>query len=219
MGNILWSNAFSSGLLIEEKMSQNFINLSPGSDKTMVMDHGLDNSAFISSAAEKPSIALFGTNGPADLDHSIAFRKTKRMKPILCWAVLFDMDGVLVDSTAAVARVWAGWARERGFEPHEVVRKAHGRPSIQTIRELLPNGDHAAEDREVERREIEDIADVVALPGAVELLSKLPEERWAVVTSATRRLAEVRLRAAGLPVMKHLITANSGMENRIRSRT
>jgi len=127
---------------------------------------------------------------------------------IQCEAVLFDMDGALVDATPAVARVWTGWAFEHGLVPEEVVRRAHGRPSLATIIELLPNGDHDAEDREVERREIEDIADVVALPGALALLRAIPQQRWAVVTSATRALAEVRLRAAGLPMPQHLVTAS-----------
>ena len=121
--------------------------------------------------------------------------------------MLFDLDGVLVDSTPAVARVWAGWAREHGFEPDEVVKKAHGRPSIGTIRELLPNADHAEEDREVERREIADVEGVVPLPGAKELLRALPLERWAIVTSCTRALAHVRIAAAGLPKPKHVVTA------------
>jgi len=125
-----------------------------------------------------------------------------------CRGVLFDLDGVLVDSTPAVARVWAGWAREHGFDPDEVVRKAHGRPSIATIRELLPNADHAAEDREVERREIADIEGVIALPGAVELLRSLPRDRWAIVTSCTRPLAGVRIAAAGLPAPKHVVTSS-----------
>jgi sugar-phosphatase len=118
------------------------------------------------------------------------------------------MDGVLVDSTPAVARVWASWALEHGLIPDEVVRQAHGRPSLATIIELLPHGDHAAENNEVERREIEDISDVIALPGALSLLQSIPQHRWAVVTSATRALAEVRLRVAGLPVPKHLVTAS-----------
>jgi sugar-phosphatase len=130
------------------------------------------------------------------------------MIPIRCRGVLFDLDGVLVDSTPAVARVWAGWAREHGFEPDEVVRKAHGRPSIATIRELLRDGDHVAEDREVERREIADVDGVVPLPGAMEILRALPLDRWAIVTSCTRRLAGVRIAAAGLPQPRHLVTSS-----------
>jgi sugar-phosphatase len=124
-----------------------------------------------------------------------------------CRGVLFDLDGVLVDSTPAVARVWAWWAREHGFDPEEVVKKGHGRPSITTIRELLPDADHAAEDREVERREIADVEGVIPLPGAMELLQALPLERWAIVTSCTRALAHVRIAAAGLPKPNHLVTA------------
>jgi sugar-phosphatase len=130
------------------------------------------------------------------------------MTNIRCRGVLFDLDGVLVDSTAAIARAWADWARKHGFDPEEVTRKAHGRPSIATIRELLPNADHAAEDREVERHEISDVDGVVALPGAVELLRSLPLDRWAIVTSCTRPLAAVRIAAAGLPQPKHLVTSS-----------
>jgi len=129
------------------------------------------------------------------------------MKSLSCRALLFDMDGVLVDSTAAVARVWTIWARKHGLDPEMVVKIAHGRPSITTIRELLPHGDHEAEDREVERLEIEDVEGIVALPGAAELLRTLPATRYAIVTSATRPLAEVRLRAAGLPIPERLVTA------------
>ena len=129
------------------------------------------------------------------------------MSRIKCRGILFDLDGVLVDSTPAVARVWAGWAREHGFEPEDVVRQAHGRPSLSTIRELLPNGDHAAEDREVERREIADVEGVIALPGAVDLLRALPAERWTIVTSCTRPLASVRIAAARLPMPLGLVTS------------
>ena len=130
------------------------------------------------------------------------------MTEILCKALLFDMDGVLIDSTPAVARVWRGWALERGLDPVEVVGRAHGRPSLTTVREYLPHADHEAENREVERREIEDTEGVVFLPGARELLASLPEGRWTIATSCTRPLAEVRLRAAGLPIPPRLITSN-----------
>ncbi len=133
------------------------------------------------------------------------------MVAIHCAALLFDMDGVLIDSTPAVARVWYRWAVEHGLDPDTVVHMAHGRPSRTTIRELLPKADPNdidREDREVERREMEDLDGVVLLPGAQELLSILPAERWTIATSCTRPLAEVRLRAAGLPIPKTMITSS-----------
>ena len=131
-----------------------------------------------------------------------------RMNEISCAALLFDLDGVLINSTPAVARVWRRWAVEHGFNPDEVVARAHGRPSLTTIREYLPNADHEVENREVERREIEDLNGVIPLPGALDLLSSLPEDRWTIVTSCTRPLAEVRIKAAGLPLPRKMITSN-----------
>jgi sugar-phosphatase len=126
---------------------------------------------------------------------------------ITCSALLFDLDGVLIDSTPAVSRVWSAWAEERGLDPAEVVAHAHGRPSLATVRKYLPTADHEAENREVERREIKDVVGVVLLPGARELLESLPPDRWTIATSCTRPLAEVRLRAAGLPVPERLVTS------------
>ncbi|MGA8432099.1 MAG: HAD family hydrolase [Candidatus Sulfotelmatobacter sp.] len=130
------------------------------------------------------------------------------MVTVHCSAFLFDLDGVLIDSTPAVARVWRRWAIEHGFDPEEVIAHAHGRPSLTTVREYLPDADHAAENRKVERAEIEDIDGVIPLPGTLELLSRLPQERWTIVTSCTRALAQVRIRAAGLPIPINLITSN-----------
>lgn len=133
------------------------------------------------------------------------------MVTIRCSALLFDMDGVLIDSTPAVARVWHRWAVEHGFDPETVVHMAHGRPSRTTIRELLPDADpHEIdrEDRQVERWEMEDLDGVVLLPGARQLLDILPPERWTIATSCTHPLAEVRLRAAGLPIPRTIITSS-----------
>ena len=129
------------------------------------------------------------------------------MTKIQCAGVLFDLDGVLVDSTPAVSRVWAKWATRHGFNADEVVRIAHGRPSIATIRELLPNGNHDEENAEMERGEIADVEGVIPLPGALEILRAIPADRWVIATSCTRALANVRIQAAGLPRPKHLITS------------
>lgn len=129
------------------------------------------------------------------------------MIAIRCSAVLFDMDGVLIDSTPAVARVWTRWAIQRGLNPDKVVQMAHGRPSRTTLRELLPDANIDLEDREVERQELADLDGVVLLPGARELLDSLPLDRWTIATSCTRALAEVRLQAAGLPIPKNMITS------------
>ena len=154
-------------------------------------------------------------NLPANCADSFLFDnprpcKLEEMISIRCSALLFDLDGVLIDSTPAVARVWHGWAVEHGLDPETVVRMAHGRPSRTTIRELLPGADIDIdrEDREVERREMADLDGVVLLPGARELLNILPPERWTIATSCTRPLAEVRLRAAGLPIPNTMITSS-----------
>ena len=89
-----------------------------------------------------------------------------------------------------------------------MVRAAHGRPSIDTVRDFLPKADSNVENLEVERQEVEDLEGVVAMTGAQALVTSIPAGRWTVVTSATRPLAEVRLRAAGIPIPESLITAD-----------
>jgi sugar-phosphatase len=130
------------------------------------------------------------------------------MPKISCKALLFDLDGVLVDSTPVVVRVWSWWARQHGFDPDDIVPRVHGRPSIANIREFLPNGDHEAENREVERREILDVDGVAPLPGVREILASLPAERWIVVTSGTKPLVRARFRAAGLAAPSRIVTAD-----------
>lgn len=125
-----------------------------------------------------------------------------------CQAVLFDLDGVLVDSTPAVARVWNAWAVQHGIDGKVAIATAHGRRSIETIRMLTPHLDANRENAKVERMEIEEKEGVVALPGASDLLRALPQERFAVVTSATRALALARLGYAGLPAPANLVSAD-----------
>ena len=123
-------------------------------------------------------------------------------------AILFDMDGVLIDSAPAVERVWRVWALAHGFDPARVVAQAHGRRSIETIRAVAPTMDAEKENIVVEQMEIEDKDGVTALPGAAELLGQLPDDRFAIVTSATRPLAVARLGYAGLRVPRYMITAD-----------
>ena len=134
------------------------------------------------------------------------------MPRIVCSGVLIDMDGVLVDSTSAIARVWSRWAARHNMDAEAITALAHGRTSLATIQEILPHESpevHLEENNRMEQGEIEDVADVVALPGARALLTALPPAQRAVVTSATRPLAEVRLRAAGLwDLVSQLITAS-----------
>src|SRR5882724_3354299 len=123
-------------------------------------------------------------------------------------AILFDMDGVLMDSTPSVERVWRAWAQAHGLNPESGAAQAHGRRSIETIRAVAPELDAEKENVVVEQMEIDDKEGVTALPGAAELLAHLPTDRFAIVTSATRPLAVARLGYAGIPVPRHIITAN-----------
>jgi sugar-phosphatase len=123
-------------------------------------------------------------------------------------ALLFDLDGVLVDSTLAVERVWRKWAQQHHLDAEKVLEHAHGRRSIETVRIVAPHLNAEAENLNVEHMEIEDKEGVVAIPGAPELLRSLPPDRYAVVTSATKALATARLQYAGLKVPENLITAD-----------
>ena len=121
--------------------------------------------------------------------------------------LLFDLDGVLVDSLAATERAWSRWARRVGLEPPEVLEAIHGRRSVDSVRELVPDRDQDEEVLWIGRAELDDTEGVVALPGARELLASLPDERRAVVTSGTRELATKRLHTAGLEPPPTLVCA------------
>src|SRR6185437_12514264 len=133
---------------------------------------------------------------------------------LICQAVLFDLDGVLVDSTPAVARVWGKWALAHGLQPETIIARAHGRRSIETIRDVAPDMDAEQENLRVEQMEIDDKDGVTALPGAVQLLGSLPQDRFAIVTSATRALAMARVAYAGLPLPKHVVSADDVVDGK-----
>ena len=127
---------------------------------------------------------------------------------VTCEAVLFDMDGTLVDSTALVERQWARWAARRRVSLAAVLAISHGRPTLETLSLIAPKWATAEEVAAVEATAPEDDDGLVAVIGARELASALPRSRWAVVTSAGRALAVARLTAAGLPLPAVLVTAD-----------
>ena len=123
--------------------------------------------------------------------------------------VLFDMDGVLMSSLGSVERSWRSYAKARDVNPELAVKLAHGRRAIETVRALRPDLDANAELRVIEDLEIEDNEGLVVYPGVNTLLDSLPENSWAIVTSATERLARSRLAVAGIPIPRHFVTAET----------
>lgn len=122
-------------------------------------------------------------------------------------AVLFDLDGTLVDSTAAVVRSWITWALERGIDPVRL-QGYHGVPARAIVADLLGGADVESAAARIDQLELADVGDVELLPGAAEALADLPAGRSAIVTSCTRALAAARVRAAGLASPAVVVTAD-----------
>ena len=123
-------------------------------------------------------------------------------------AFLFDMDGTLLNSIASAERVWAQWAERHGLDVEAFLQTIHGVRSIETVRrQNLPGIDPEREAAAITQAEIDDVEGVIAVEGAKAFLASLPPERWAIVTSAPRALAERRMAAAGLDFPPLVITA------------
>jgi sugar-phosphatase len=127
---------------------------------------------------------------------------------VYCKGVLFDMDGILISSLGSVERSWRTWAVSRSIDPVTAIHAAHGVRAIETIRKLRPDLDDEAELKYIEDLEVADNQGLAVLPGVPELLAALPSDRWTVVTSATERLARIRMAAGGIPVPERIITAD-----------
>jgi sugar-phosphatase len=129
------------------------------------------------------------------------------MPSFRCSAILFDLDGVLLDSTRAVAEQYTRWALENGIDPAEVMKAAHGVRTLEVVQRVAPHLDAVAETKKIEDREA--VTDgIVAIPGAVALVNSIPRGRWCVVTSGTRYLATTRMRKFGIPIPDILVTAD-----------
>jgi sugar-phosphatase len=125
-----------------------------------------------------------------------------------CKGILFDCDGVLVDSDESVMSAWGRWALDLGLDRDAVTSIVHGRRSEDSIAELLPESQWPLAIELIDRYEIDDAASVRAIPGAIGLVDSMPPGSWAVVTSGTYALATARLRAAGFALPEVLVTAD-----------
>ncbi|MGC2057974.1 MAG: HAD-IA family hydrolase [Candidatus Sulfotelmatobacter sp.] len=128
------------------------------------------------------------------------------MSKFRCAAILFDLDGVLVDSTGSVDRQWRAWAREQGIDEESVIAIAHGVRSVEVIRAVAPHLNAQAEARRLENRASD--RGIVVMPGAIDLIRSIPESKWGVVTSGARHLASARLKLAGVPFPSVMVTAD-----------
>lgn len=130
------------------------------------------------------------------------------MTSFRCSAILFDLDGVLVDSTRQVDREWREWAARKGVDGDKVMAIAHGVRTIEVIRRVAPHLDAESEASAIENHEAQDQTGVTVMPGALDLVGSIPAGRWGVVTSGSRLLAQNRLRYCGLPVPEVLVTSD-----------
>ena len=122
-------------------------------------------------------------------------------------AVIFDLDGTLIDSTPAVIRAWTRWSAEYGLATKDVVRH-HGVPSESVVRAVMPEDLQEAAMRRITEIELADVDDIVVLPGATEALASLAKAKNAIATSCTVPLAEARIAAAELVPPTVIVTAD-----------
>lgn len=125
-----------------------------------------------------------------------------------CDAVLFDLDGVLIDSTACITRHWQQWADQHGLDLDTIMQAAHGVRTIETIRRVAPTLDAEREEERFTAHEVGDTDGVYAIEGAHRLVAALPDDAWTIVTSGGSMLARARLKAVALPIPGALVTGD-----------
>jgi sugar-phosphatase len=125
-----------------------------------------------------------------------------------CRAILFDMDGTLVDSTVVVEQVWARFADRFGLDLSVILETSHGRRMEDSIARFGPAGIDVAEvKKDLSDFEFVTTEGVVAVPGAADFVRSLPADGVALVTSAGRELATMRMRSVGVPIPGVVVTA------------
>lgn len=127
---------------------------------------------------------------------------------LVCKAILFDLDGVLVDSAECVERAWRSWSAQHGLNAEDVIAIAHGRRTIETVRAVAPNLDVLNEVAALELREGMTSEGIYEIEGARPLIARLPTDRWAVVTSGTRAIASFRLNLVEIPIPEVMVCAD-----------
>jgi len=130
------------------------------------------------------------------------------MNQLECDAVLFDLDGVLINSTSCIVRHWKAWADQHSLDVDRIMQVAHGIRTVETMQLVAPHLDVEKEAEQFTAREILDTTGVVAIEGSRQILQALPQDAWAIVTSASSELAKARLVQTNLPVPKILVTAD-----------
>ena len=129
------------------------------------------------------------------------------MQQLECTAILFDLDGVLIDSTENITRHWQEWAQLHSLDVDAIMQVAHGRRTIETMRIVAPDLPVEEEARRFAASEVVDTQGIITIDGALPLLNSLPADAWAIVTSGSRDVATARLRSRGLPVPQVMVTA------------
>ena len=130
------------------------------------------------------------------------------MTELSCEAILFDLDGVLVDSTKSVVVVWTAWSEKNGISPAKTLDVIHGRRTIEGLQILAPHLDMESETKKIEAAITLKKDGTIAIPGAASLLRSLPNDRWCAVTSGLKEFAKIRLKDANLPIPEILVSAD-----------